>query len=79
MANKKRMSDKSSAAAENPEVPTGNPPTEPILDSAVSEPERIALLAYSYWEARGCRVGNSHAPRVSIVGVRPTRSNFRDD
>jgi len=29
-----------------------------ILDSAVSEHEQIALLAYSYWEARGRQGGS---------------------
>jgi len=31
---------------------------EPALpNSSVSERERVALLAYSYWEARGCQGG----------------------
>jgi hypothetical protein len=33
-------------------------PTESMLELAVSEHERIALLAYSYWEERGCQGGS---------------------
>jgi hypothetical protein len=31
---------------------------EQLLQSAVSRHEQIALLAYSYWQARGCRGGS---------------------
>jgi hypothetical protein len=32
--------------------------TQEILSSAVSIRERVALLAYSYWQERGCQGGS---------------------
>ncbi len=35
------------------------PPSEWILEDAISEHEQIAQLAYEFWQARGCQGGSS--------------------
>lgn len=39
-------------------VDVSTPPPAGILDKAVSEHEQIALLAYEFWQARGCQGGS---------------------
>ena len=39
-------------------ISVSTPPPDGILGKAVSEHEQIALLAYEFWQARGCQGGS---------------------
>jgi hypothetical protein len=59
MAKKKRVQAAEENGANTASILMSKENSSPeILPSAVSTQERIALLAYSYWEQRGCTGGS---------------------
>jgi len=57
-ANRVRGKKAASAATKLSEEAAANQGAAAILGAAVSEEEQVALLAYSYWEARGRQGGS---------------------